>query len=73
MSVKVICWLVFGGGIVVGCLVTMFFACLKIKGFRKSIKLKDSRIHILQGQIEQKDAIIKGFIEKAKEKTDETR
>lgn len=67
MSLKVICCLMFGGGVVVGCLVTLFFACLKIKGLRDSRDLKDSRIRILQGQIEQKDAIIKGFVEKAKE------
>ena len=67
MSLKFICWLIFGGGIIVGGLITMFFACLKIKGLRDSRDLKDSRIHILQGQIEEKDAIIKGFIEKEKE------
>jgi len=67
MSLKVICWLIFGGGIIVGILITIFFACLKIKGLRDSRDLKDSRIRILQGQIEGKDAVIKGFVEKGKE------
>ena len=67
MSLKVICWLIFGGGIIVGSLITIFFACLKIKGIRDSRDLKESRIHILQGLIEEKDTVIKGFVEKERE------
>lgn len=68
MSIKIIGLLIFGSGMILGGLITLFFACLKIKGLRDSRDLKDSRIHILQGQIDEKDAIIKGFIEKEKEK-----
>ena len=68
MITKFVGWILLCLGGVVGSLITVFFACLKIKGLRDSRDLKDSRIHILQGQIEEKDAIIKGFIEKEKEK-----
>jgi len=52
MSLEIIGWLIFGGGIVLGCLVTMFFASLKIDGLRKSIKLKDTRIWLLEKLLE---------------------
>lgn len=67
MGLKIIGWLIFGGGVIVGILITAFFASLKIKGLRDPRDLKDSRIRILQRQTEEKDAIIKGFIEKEKE------
>ncbi|MCK4760348.1 MAG: hypothetical protein KAT69_09885 [Candidatus Aminicenantes bacterium] len=50
-----------------GALFAVGLAYLKINGLRKTIDLKDSRIRILQGQADEKDAIIKGFVEKEKE------
>lgn len=55
-------------GAAVGIFTTVIFALLSIKRLRDEKDLKDSRIQILQGQIEKKDAIINGFIEKEKEK-----
>jgi len=52
MSLEIIGWLIFGGGIVLGCLVTIFFASLKIGGLRKSIEFKDTRIRLLEKQLE---------------------
>lgn len=52
MSLEIIGWLIFGGGIVVGVLIAGFFASLKISGLRKLINLKDIRIKLLQDQLE---------------------
>jgi len=52
MSLEIIGWLIFGGGIAVGILIAGFFASLKIGGLRKLIKLKDVRIKLLQDQLE---------------------
>ena len=67
MIPKIMGLILFILGGVAGALFAVGLAYLKIKGLKKTIELKDSRIHILQGQIEEKDAIIKGFIEKGKE------
>ena len=52
MNLKLIGWLIFEGGIVVGVLITVFFAYLKINRLRKSMKLKDDKIRLLERQLE---------------------
>lgn len=52
MNPQAMSWLIFGGGIIAGGLITMFFASLKIGGLRKSIKLKDTRIWLLEKLLE---------------------
>lgn len=69
MIPKFLGWILFFLGGAAGTLITVAFAYLKINGLRDSLDLKDSRIRILQRQTEEKDAIIKSFIEKEKEKS----
>jgi len=45
-------WLIFGGGIIAGILIAGFFASLKIGGLRKLIKLKNTRIWLLEKLLE---------------------